>query len=101
MPRNLKKAPSLPSSRAGRGSGGAPSSRKTTGAARDERPRHNRVGTPVTGLTPAMQPISTNGWKKLGFIPNVLKAYAFDMPKLRRSSPCTTTYAGAGGAEQA
>jgi len=35
-----------------------------------------------TALTPAMQVYFDKCTEKLGFIPNVLKAYAFDMPKL-------------------
>ena len=33
-------------------------------------------------LTPAMQAYFDKCTEKLGFVPNVLKAYAFDMPKL-------------------
>jgi len=35
-----------------------------------------------TELTPAMQAYFDKCTEKLGFVPNVLKAYAFDMPKL-------------------
>jgi uncharacterized peroxidase-related enzyme len=35
-----------------------------------------------TKLTPAMQAYFDKCTEKLGFVPNVLKAYAFDMPKL-------------------
>jgi uncharacterized peroxidase-related enzyme len=35
-----------------------------------------------TKLTPAMQAYFDKCIEKLGFVPNVLKAYAFDMPKL-------------------
>jgi len=37
---------------------------------------------PGAELTPAMQAYFDKCTEKLGFIPNVLKAYAFDMPKL-------------------
>src|SRR5262250_1272997 len=37
---------------------------------------------PAVPLTPAMQAYFKKCEEKLGFVPNVLKAYAFDMPKL-------------------
>jgi uncharacterized peroxidase-related enzyme len=37
---------------------------------------------PNAELTPAMQAYFAKCSEKLGFVPNVLKAYAFDMPKL-------------------
>jgi uncharacterized peroxidase-related enzyme len=37
---------------------------------------------PSASLTPAMQAYFKKCEEKLGFVPNVLKAYAFDMPKL-------------------
>jgi uncharacterized peroxidase-related enzyme len=37
---------------------------------------------PDAELTPAMQAYFDKCMEKLGFVPNVLKAYAFDMPKL-------------------
>jgi uncharacterized peroxidase-related enzyme len=37
---------------------------------------------PDAELTPAMQAYFEKCTEKLGFVPNVLKAYAFDMPKL-------------------
>jgi uncharacterized peroxidase-related enzyme len=40
------------------------------------------LGLADAGLTPAMQAYFDKCTEKLGFVPNVLKAYAFDMPKL-------------------
>jgi uncharacterized peroxidase-related enzyme len=37
---------------------------------------------PTSTLSPAMQAYFQKCEEKLGFVPNVLKAYAFDMPKL-------------------
>jgi hypothetical protein len=42
-------------------------------------------------LSPAMAAYFKKCQDKLGFVPNVLLAYSFDMPKLEHSSPCTTT----------
>src|SRR5260370_2613353 len=69
----------------------APSSRKTKGAAGDDDTVITALELPGAALTPAMQAYFDKCTEKLGFIPNVLKAYAFDMPSLRPSSPCTTT----------
>src|SRR5260370_20236728 len=76
-----KRPPHYPP-RADEGNGAAPSSRKTKGAARDD----DRVITALelsgAALTPAMQAYFDKCTEKLGFVPNVLKAYTFDMPKL-------------------
>src|SRR5258706_1479953 len=77
-----KRLPPSPPPRAGEGREAAPSSRKTKGAARDDDRVITALELPVTGLTPAMQAYFDKCTEKLGFIPNVLKAYAFDMPKL-------------------
>jgi hypothetical protein len=42
-------------------------------------------------LSPAMQGYFDKCQEKLGFVPNVLAAYAFETPSSSRSSPCTTT----------
>jgi hypothetical protein len=42
-------------------------------------------------LSPEMAAYFAKCEEKLGFVPNVLKAYAFDMGSFRPSSPCTTT----------
>src|SRR5258708_26462257 len=77
-----KSPPPYPAPRADEGSEAAPSSRRTKGAARDD----DRVITALelsgAALTPAMQAYFDKCTEKLGFVPNVLKAYAFDMPKL-------------------
>jgi len=77
-----KRAPPYPSPRAGEGSEAAPSSRKTKGAAGDDDTVITALELPGAALTPAMQAYFDKCAEKLGFIPNVLKAYAFDMPKL-------------------
>ena len=47
---------------------------------------------PAAALTPAMRAYFAKCEQKLGFVPHVLSAYAFDMHRsLKRSSPCTTT----------
>src|SRR5258708_35021526 len=77
-----KSPPPYPAPRADEGNGAAPSSRKPKGAARDD----DRVITALelsgAALTPAMQAYFDKCTEKLGFVPNVLKAYTFDMPKL-------------------
>jgi uncharacterized peroxidase-related enzyme len=58
------------------------STRKTKGAARDDDTVLTALALPGATLTPAMQAYFDKCTEKLGFVPNVLKAYAFDMPKL-------------------
>src|SRR5712675_1364276 len=77
-----KMPPPYPSRCAGEGSEAAPSSRKTKGAAGDDDTVITALELPGAALTPAMQAYFDKCAEKLGFIPNVLKAYAFDMPKL-------------------
>jgi uncharacterized peroxidase-related enzyme len=79
-------SPSVPSKRARDGlrEGGeeVPSSRKAKGAIRDDDTVITALELPGVELTPAMRAYFDKCAEKLGFIPNVLKAYAFDMPKL-------------------
>jgi uncharacterized peroxidase-related enzyme len=83
MAQKPAKRPSpYPSRRAGKGSGAALSSRKTKGAAGDDDTVITALELPGAQLTSAMQAYFDKCTEKLGFIPNVLKAYAFDMPKL-------------------
>ena len=77
-----KRPPPYPTLRAGEGREAAPSSRKTKGAAGDDDTVITALELPGAALTPAMQAYFDKCTEKLGFIPNVLKAYAFDMPKL-------------------
>jgi uncharacterized peroxidase-related enzyme len=77
-----KRPPPYPSRCAGEGSEAAPSSRKTKGAAGDDNTVITALELPGAELTPAMQAYFDKSTEKLGFIPNVLKAYAFDMAKL-------------------
>jgi len=77
-----KRPPPYPSRRAGEGSEAAPRSRKTKGAAGDDDTVITALELSGAALTPAMQAYFDKCIEKLGFIPNVLKAYAFDMPKL-------------------
>jgi uncharacterized peroxidase-related enzyme len=51
-------------------------------AAADDDFRITALDLPQVALTPAMQAYFDKCQEKLGFVPNVLKAYAFDMPKL-------------------
>src|SRR6266852_1494978 len=74
-----KRPPPYPPPRAGEA---APSSRKTKGAARDDNAVITALELPGAELTTAMQAYFDKCTEKLGFIPNVLKAYAFHMPKL-------------------
>jgi len=60
----------------------APSSTKTKEAARDDDTAITALKLPGAELTAAMQAYFDKCTEKLGFVPNVLKAYAFDMPKL-------------------
>jgi uncharacterized peroxidase-related enzyme len=65
--------------------GGAPSQaalRTAPDAARDDDTVITALGLADAALTPAMQAYFDKCTEKLGFVPNVLKAYAFDMPKL-------------------
>ena len=57
-------------------------SQTTTGAARDEDTVVTALELTDAELTPAMRAYFDKCTEKLGFVPNVLKAYAFDMPKL-------------------
>jgi uncharacterized peroxidase-related enzyme len=59
-----------------------PASGKTAGAAGDDDTVITALHLAEADLTPAMQAYFDKCTEKLGFIPNVLKAYAFDMPKL-------------------
>jgi uncharacterized peroxidase-related enzyme len=77
-----KKLPASPPPHAGEGREAPPSSRKTKGAARGDDTGITALELPGAALTPAMQAYFDKCTEKLGFIPNVLKAYAFDMPKL-------------------
>jgi uncharacterized peroxidase-related enzyme len=77
-----KRTPPYPSRRVGEGSEAAPRSRKTKGAAGDDDTAMTALELPGAALTAAMQAYFDKCTEKLGFIPNVLKAYAFDMPKL-------------------
>src|SRR5499433_3354389 len=60
----------------------APISGKTKGAACDDDAVIAALELPGAELTPAMRAYFDKCTEKLGFVPNVLKAYAFDMPKL-------------------
>ena len=59
-----------------------PITSRTAGAARTDDTVITALDLPAAELTPAMQAYFDKCTEKLGFIPNVLKAYAFDMPKL-------------------
>jgi uncharacterized peroxidase-related enzyme len=54
----------------------------TTRAAGDDETVITALKLADAELTPAMQAYFDKCTEKLGFVPNVLKAYAFDMPKL-------------------
>jgi uncharacterized peroxidase-related enzyme len=56
--------------------------RTAPGAACDDDTVITALELAEAGLTPAMQAYFDKCTEKLGFVPNVLKAYAFDMPKL-------------------
>jgi len=65
--------------------GGVPkqeASGTTAKSARDDDTVITALELADAGMTPAMQAYFDKCTEKLGFIPNVLKAYAFDMPKL-------------------
>jgi len=66
----------------GAGAPGTPGGATTTGAARDDETVITALELASAELTPAMQAYFDKCTEKLGFVPNVLKAYAFDMPKL-------------------
>jgi uncharacterized peroxidase-related enzyme len=76
------KSPAYPPPHAGEGRQGAPVSRMTKGAARDDDTLITALELAGAERTPAMQAYFDKCTEKLGFVPNVLKAYAFDMPKL-------------------
>ena len=59
-----------------------PASGKAAGAAGDDDTVVTALQLAEADLTPAMQAYFDKCTEKLGFVPNVLKAYAFDMPKL-------------------
>jgi uncharacterized peroxidase-related enzyme len=69
-----------PGSQAGEHKQAAPSS--TTTQAPDDDTIITALELSGAELTPAMQAYFDKCTEKLGFVPNVLKAYAFDMPKL-------------------
>jgi len=60
----------------------APISGKTKAAACDDDAVITALELPSAELTPGMRAYFDKCTEKLGFVPNVLKAYAFDMPKL-------------------
>jgi uncharacterized peroxidase-related enzyme len=62
-------------------SAGKPPAKTASAAAHDDT-EITALDLPSTALTPAMQAYFKKCEEKLGFVPNVLKAYAFDMPKL-------------------
>ena len=59
-----------------------PTEKKSAGAAEGDDTVITALKLADAELTPAMQAYFDKCTEKLGFIPNVLKAYAFDMPKL-------------------
>jgi len=59
-----------------------PNSRRTTRAAENDDTVIIALELADAELTPAMRAYFDKCIEKLGFVPNVLKAYAFDMPKL-------------------
>src|SRR5215471_11962968 len=77
-----KRPPPDPSRRVGEGSEASPRSGKTKGAAGNDDTVITALELPGAELTPAMQAYFDKCTEKLGFVPNVLKAYAFHMPKL-------------------
>jgi len=60
----------------------APNGRVTKEPACTDDPSITALDLPGAELTPAMQAYFDKCTEKLGFVPNVLRAYAFDMPKL-------------------
>jgi uncharacterized peroxidase-related enzyme len=79
VPEKRAKPPPYPPPHAGEG---APGSGMAKGAARDDDVVITALKLTGAELTPAMQAYFDKCTEKLGFVPNVLKAYAFDMPKL-------------------
>jgi uncharacterized peroxidase-related enzyme len=61
---------------------GRVAARAAPNAAADDDTRITALGLQQAALTPAMQAYFDKCREKLGFVPNVLKAYAFDMAKL-------------------
>jgi uncharacterized peroxidase-related enzyme len=77
---NPAKADALPP--AGGTLKGASGTTTESGATRNDDTIITALSLPDTELTPAMQAYFDKCTEKLGFIPNVLRAYAFDIPKL-------------------
>jgi uncharacterized peroxidase-related enzyme len=82
VPEKRAKPPPYPPPHAGEGREGPPASGMAKGAARDDDVVITALKLAGAELTPAMQAYFDKCTEKLGFVPNVLKAYAFDMPKL-------------------
>jgi uncharacterized peroxidase-related enzyme len=82
VPEKRAKPPPYPPPHAGEGREGAPGSGMAKGAASDDDVIITALKLTGAELTPAMQAYFDKCTEKLGFVPNVLKAYAFDMPKL-------------------
>ena len=82
MPEKRAKPPPYPPPHAREGREGAPGSGMAKGAASDDDVIITALKLTGAELTPAMQAYFDKCTEKLGFVPNVLKAYAFDMPKL-------------------
>jgi uncharacterized peroxidase-related enzyme len=82
VPEKRAKSPPYPPPHTGEGREGAPASGMAKGAARDDDVVITALKLTGAELTPAMQAYFDKCTEKLGFVPNVLKAYAFDMPKL-------------------
>jgi uncharacterized peroxidase-related enzyme len=61
---------------------GAPKSTPVSSVAADDDTRITALELGPTSLNPAMRAYFSKCEEKLGFVPNVLKAYAFDMAKL-------------------
>jgi len=74
-------AKSPPAKQPAKPGAGKPAALKQLGAAPDDQPII-ALNLPQTKLTPAMAAYFKKCQDKLGFVPNVLLAYAFDMPKL-------------------
>src|SRR5262249_54767916 len=60
----------------------APSGRKTKAAAHEDDAIITALELPGAELTPALQAYFDKCTEKLGFVPNLLRAYAFHIPKL-------------------
>lgn len=78
-PKQVRKSTSVPRSKAGASAHG---SVRIPSAAADDDTRITALDLKEVALTPAMQAYFDKCEEKLGFVPNVLKAYAFDMAKL-------------------